>query len=802
MKSKVFIFLFGMCLYYNSMIAQSCIPTWIVFSTQQDIDNFHLNYPSCTEIEGDVIIKSSPVNSINNLNGLSQLVSVGGLNIDYNTSLNTLSGLENITRIKGNLLIWDNTSLNSIQALGNLQNVDGFVYIAYNNVLPDLNGLDNLDSIAGHLEISYNPNMSSIDALQNLNPLTIESTFPSTIDLQIYSNPKLSICHLDNICQFLNLSDRTTNIINNKTGCESVEIVRSFCPPPPLCTSLTFPLDSSDNVNIQTQLSWSPVSDATGYKISIGTSSGETDILDSHDVGNTNSIDSLNLPCGSFIYVSIIPYNDYGDAFNCSEQLFSTEFTYAEIEDDIELCFLDTVQLTAENSLGLDFQWSPVTGLENSTITNPLASPFNTTLYILSVSNNGRCIETDSILVTVHPLPKSTMSFINETGNNFSNGYASVLVDNGTEPYSILWSNNETTEVIDSLSPGIYTVTITDINGCATTDTVTIDKYVCPTIITNSQFTNPTCFDYCNGSIQLTPIGGMEPYSYSWNNGDSLQNINDLCIGQYIIQITDSLNCTIGDTIALTQPTKIEVSLDSLNNVSCYASCDGYILVSTHGGTGTHSYFWNNNPSSPSINNLCANSYNLIVVDENSCTTLDSFVITQPSVITIVLDSISDITSSSSGYIFTTIADPDNHTFIWNGPEGFESNDQDIENLYVGGLYELTIINNNSNCSIDTSFFISDVSSILDINQLEVKIYPNPTRDYLIIDFQNTEQLRGIIQVHDLLGNIVIREVKRKIDKELNLNLSGLNSGVYIVNIELERGSILYRKFIIGDFNH
>ncbi|MBK8081334.1 MAG: hypothetical protein IPK25_14285 [Saprospiraceae bacterium] len=137
MKSKVFIFLFGMCLYYNSMIAQSCIPTWIVFSTQQDIDNFHLNYPSCTEIEGDVIIKSSPVNSINNLNGLSQLVSVGGLNIDYNTSLNTLSGLENITRIKGNLLIWDNTSLNSIQALGNLQDVDGFVYIAYNNVLPE-----------------------------------------------------------------------------------------------------------------------------------------------------------------------------------------------------------------------------------------------------------------------------------------------------------------------------------------------------------------------------------------------------------------------------------------------------------------------------------------------------------------------------------------------------------------------------------------------------------------------------------------------------------------------------------------
>ncbi|MBK8081332.1 MAG: hypothetical protein IPK25_14275 [Saprospiraceae bacterium] len=74
-------------------------------------------------------------------------------------------------------------------------------------------------------------------------------------------------------------------------------------------------------------------------------------------------------------------------------------------------------------------------------------------MYILSVSNNGRCIETDSILVTVHPLPKSTIGFINETGNNFSNGYASVLVDNGTEPYSILWSNNETTEVIDSLSP-------------------------------------------------------------------------------------------------------------------------------------------------------------------------------------------------------------------------------------------------------------------------------------------------------------------------------------------------------------
>ncbi|MCB4800408.1 T9SS C-terminal target domain-containing protein, partial [Tamlana sp. PT2-4] len=81
---------------------------------------------------------------------------------------------------------------------------------------------------------------------------------------------------------------------------------------------LTSPLNGSTDVSITTNLSWTAISDATGYKLTVGTTSGGTDILNAEDVGNVLTYDFVSdLPETTTIYVSITPYNAVGDAVSC-----------------------------------------------------------------------------------------------------------------------------------------------------------------------------------------------------------------------------------------------------------------------------------------------------------------------------------------------------------------------------------------------------------------------------------------------------------------------------------------------------
>ena len=58
-------------------LAQTCIPDEIIFTSQAQIDDFGINYPNCSMVEGNVIIENYPLTPIDNLNGLSNLTSIG-----------------------------------------------------------------------------------------------------------------------------------------------------------------------------------------------------------------------------------------------------------------------------------------------------------------------------------------------------------------------------------------------------------------------------------------------------------------------------------------------------------------------------------------------------------------------------------------------------------------------------------------------------------------------------------------------------------------------------------------------------
>ena len=181
----------------NSVNAQSCLPDGIAFTTQSQIDSFQIIYPGCTRILGDVIIEESSSGNIINMNGLSQVTSIGGfLRLIYIVGLTNLSGLDNLTSI-------------------------GRLNVQFNGALTSLSGMDNVTSIGGEIGIRYNNILTSLSGLGNIDYSTIT-------DLDIINCPNLSMCEVNSICDYLENGGSAT-VENNASGCNSVSEVEAAC---------------------------------------------------------------------------------------------------------------------------------------------------------------------------------------------------------------------------------------------------------------------------------------------------------------------------------------------------------------------------------------------------------------------------------------------------------------------------------------------------------------------------------------------------------------------------------------------
>jgi hypothetical protein len=177
------IFLLLTALYaLNSSNAQPCFPEGITLTTQGQINNFRINNPGCTQIEGDLTISGY---TITNLLGLNMITAIGGsLNIECNEALASLAGLENLTHIGGNLYLAGNLVLPDLTGLNGLTFVGGDIQLADNVAIVNLTGLEGLTSINEQLCVSANAALSNLNGLNNVVSIAV--------CMRIFSNPALA----------------------------------------------------------------------------------------------------------------------------------------------------------------------------------------------------------------------------------------------------------------------------------------------------------------------------------------------------------------------------------------------------------------------------------------------------------------------------------------------------------------------------------------------------------------------------------------------------------------------------------
>ncbi len=155
-------------------------------------------------------------------------------------------------------------------------------------------------------------------------------------------------------------------------------------------------------------------------------------------------------------------------------------------------------------------------------------------------------------------------------------------------------------------------------------------------------FSDVLCNGGNTGSATASATGGTVPYSYAWSNGGNTETINNLAEGTYTVTVTDNDGTTVTASVTISEPSAIVLQTPTITNVSCFGGANGSIQASATGGVAPYDYSWSNGSSGAFINGLTAGSYTVTVTDDNNCTKVATYQVTQPADLVITLVNLSD----------------------------------------------------------------------------------------------------------------------------------------------------------------
>lgn len=263
---------------------------------------------------------------------------------------------------------------------------------------------------------------------------------------------------------------------------------------------------------------------------------------------------------------------------------------------------------------GYSFLWN--TGATTAFIDNLSAGT-----YIVTITDaNGCAIQDTATLSSLSDIQISTDSD-NESCLDQNDGVASVMASNGVAPYSYLWSNGATTDVITGLEPGVYQVTVTDDLGCQRIGFEIVSEAP-PLGITAGKTDISTC-GAADGTAFVTVDEGVAPVTIDWSNGETTDTIRNLSAGTYFVTATDANECMVIDTVTIIEPPAVAVGIDATPDI-CEGTQDGSASAIAFGGTAPYLYVWNTGDSTQTIQNLSAGTYIVTLTDANGCTSIDS----------------------------------------------------------------------------------------------------------------------------------------------------------------------------------
>ncbi len=367
----------------------------------------------------------------------------------------------------------------------------------------------------------------------------------------------------------------------------------------------------------------------------------------------------------------------------------------------------------------------------------------------------------------------------------------SITLDAGIAGQTYVWSTGATTQSINVTNSGTYSVTVTNISGCTSTDQIVVN--VTPQI--NIELGADTSI--CAGSSIIIDAGTIAGATYAWNTGATTQSITASTAGVYFVTVSVG-NCIAEDSVMVSINALPVVNLGTDQSI-----CEGDSIILDAGNIGA-TYVWSTGATTQTIKVKTAATYSVTVTNANGCIATDAVVVTFKAA------TIADFTSNAINGLnwqFNGAAAP-GHTYSWNfGDPTSPSNTSQTQNpihLFTAiGNYTVTLttVNVATGCAKTISKVVAVTSVGINNEQFNTVFFaaPNPFKGSTQLNYELTQPATVSLEVYDMLGRLVSNVVSNETQAtgKYNYEFNELNNadaaGVYQVRLTVNGQSKVIR---------
>ena len=281
----------------------------------------------------------------------------------------------------------------------------------------------------------------------------------------------------------------------------------------------------------------------------------------------------------------------------------------------------------------LHFLWSSnasFTDTLNLTLNDSTASVglVNQSTWFYIKVYNDHCFAVDSVNISFSILVSPSIGR-NPSCPNVCDGFGWVTVPAGFQNITFLWNTGSTNDSIFNLCDGTYTVTVTDAASCVSVASFTLTDP--PALSINPIAVPIPCIEKCKGEVFLDLNGGIPPFTFLWNNGDTAADIHNLCKGIYSVTVTDDRGCkTIASASVAVDPFLVNIHVVAQKD-TLFQGQSTYLYATVLNGC---TYQWSpiiglTDPGEPNtaVTPMTTTAYHVLITDLSGCIYEDSVII-------------------------------------------------------------------------------------------------------------------------------------------------------------------------------
>lgn len=351
--------------------------------------------------------------------------------------------------------------------------------------------------------------------------------------------------------------------------------------------------------------------------------------------------------------------------------------------------------------------------------TDPVATGLCGGIYTLTVTDDFGCSQ--QTLVQVSDSDAEVLEVVDGQTlcANGCNGQVAVNFSCSVDPCTVQWTDADGNvlgqdPVLTGLCVGTYTVQVTNGSGC-----VSIAEAVVGTstaIVPNLSSTQVSCPGACDGTATVGPVGGVEPYTYTWSPdpgaGQGSPQATGLCAGVYEVLIADASGCDTTVQVLIIEPLPITASA-VVTDATCFGTCDGSIVVTGVGGTGALTYLWDPLPPDGQGSNgafdLCAGNYTLTITDANGCTAVFSYEVLEPDELVLNISTTSSECGLCNGEAVVSVSGgQDPYLFLWTSGAAILGTNDTLSSI-CSGFYTVQVTD-AAGCTADALVPVQDLN--------------------------------------------------------------------------------------------